>query len=477
MTTKTQHPAKQTAIACQFLVVCAIVAAFAYLGIWSRLHSALAAFWPANAVLAASLVRWPSLRTPAGWAGAVAGYYLADLTTGGEFVLTSYLTATNMMGVVAAVAVLTRLSHTDLALRRPQSVLLVLGAGLAGTVSATIGGAYVGVTQFDHTLTRSIESWFSTELAGYMTCLVLVLAIPHHTAIVRSLHRTAALRTLRDPQWTIPVLLFGFAVFAAPVLAGASTLVLAIPVLAWIALNGSVFLTAMFGVAATATFELMLRAGTADPGFDFNAMSSYEQASMRVSLCIMFMGPVMVATASQQRIGQLAALQTAASYDPHTGVLTRQAVESRGARATASGASPRPHLAAFIIDVDHFKTVNDTYSHSAGDAVLTAVAQRCRHSLREDDVFGRYGGDEFFGYLRHVSAADALAMAQRMCQQVAREPVEVNGQLIAVTISIGIAHTAKHPVRTFDQLVHVADQALLQVKREGRGRALVATTP
>jgi diguanylate cyclase (GGDEF)-like protein len=471
VTTTIQQRARHNTAVGQFLIVCAIVAAFAYLGIWTRLHSSLAAFWPANAVLAASLVRWPYLRTRAGWAGALAGYYIADLTTGGAFVLTSYLTAANLIGVAAAVAVLTRLSETDLALRRPQSVLLVLGAGLAGTIGATISGAYVGVTQFDQELPRAIESWFSTELAGYMTCMVLVLSIPKWRSLVRWTRPAAIKRIVRTPQWTIPIVLFALAVFAAPGIAGASTLVLAIPILGWIGVNGSVFLTAAFGVIATATFEIMLRAGTADPGFDFNAMTSYEQASMRVSLCIMFMGPVMVATTSQQRIGQLAALQTAAAYDPHTGVLTRQAVEQRGQMAVTPSERPRPHIAAFIVDVDHFKRVNDTYSHSAGDAVLTAVAQRCRHTLREDDVFGRYGGDEFFGFLRNVSTQDAITMAERMCQQVAREPVEVDGTLIDVSVSIGIAHTAAHPTHSFEKLVHQADQALLEVKRTGRGRA------
>lgn len=410
--------------ATHFLIVGTIVAALAYLGIWSRLQESLASFWPANAVLAATLVRWPQLRSPAGWTGAVAGYFLADLTTGGTFVTTALLTSANLVGVVIAVTVLTRLPQVDLTMQRPQSVLRILAVGVLAAAAATLVGTPVGISQFEHSMTTAVHSWFSTELAGYVTCLVVVLAIPRRDGADPK--RPKSLIPTDRINWSVvtPLVVFVATLSIAPALGGPAALMLAVPVLGWIAVNGSVFMTAAFGLIGTGALEIMLRAGRLDPGFDYNALSSYSQATLRIGLCLMFIGPLMVATTSQHRLGQLAELRAAATFDPHTGVLTRAAVEKQAEAAFAPSGSQPTRVAAFIVDVDHFKSVDDTYTHSAGDTVLTAVAQRCRSSLRESDVLGRYGGDEFFGLLIGVTRDEARELALRMCEHVAQDPID-----------------------------------------------------
>lgn len=459
-------------VATHFLIVGTVVGLLAYLGIWSRLHESLASFWPANAVLAGVLVRWPQLRSPGGWAGAVFGYYLADLTTGGTFMTTTWLTLANLVGVIVAVTLLKNLPRVDRELQRPQSVLRIMAIGAIAAITATMTGIPVGVSQFGHSVSTAAESWFSTELAGYVTCLVVVLSIPRRSPGPRpTLPEFVANRN----NWSIvsSMAVFIATLAVAPTLGGPGALMLAVPVLGWIAVNGSVFQTAAFGLIGTGTLEIMLRAGRLDPGFDYNAMSSYGQASLRIGLCLMFIGPLMVATTSQRRLGQLAELRAATTFDAHTGVLTRATVQKQAQaaidRTTQDDTTPDGQFAAFMVDVDHFKTINDTYRHSSGDAVLTAIAQRCRNSLREKDIFGRFGGDEFFGLLVGVTRAEAEELAHRMLEQTSRDPIGTNAGPIDCTVSIGVAHTDDCGVTDFAQLLEAADQALYWVKRQGRG--------
>ena len=122
-----------------------------------------------------------------------------------------------------------------------------------------------------------------------------------------------------------------------------------------------------------------------------------------------------------------------------------------------------------MIDIDHFKSVNDTYGHHAGDLVLKDVAQLLQRSLREVDVAARWGGEEFVVVLPAVGMESAIIPAQRILEAVAENAFpEIPGR--AVTVSIGCA-SAPHPlVDCAQQLVHLADVALYQAKRLGRNR-------
>jgi diguanylate cyclase (GGDEF)-like protein len=117
-------------------------------------------------------------------------------------------------------------------------------------------------------------------------------------------------------------------------------------------------------------------------------------------------------------------------------------------------------VAVLMLDVDRFKSVNDTRGHPAGDAVLAAVARALRLSLRADDLAGRFGGDEFVALLTDVTAREAQAIAERV---VARVRVDC-----AVTVSVGVA--CAPPAQSLDVLVQGADVALYRAKAAGGDR-------
>jgi diguanylate cyclase (GGDEF)-like protein len=123
-------------------------------------------------------------------------------------------------------------------------------------------------------------------------------------------------------------------------------------------------------------------------------------------------------------------------------------------------------LAAIMVDVDHFKTINDTHGHAIGDLVLTTVAMQCRQELRAGDLLGRYGGDELIVLLPGSSPEDALHAAQRLRAAVSGTPIEVGTVLVPVTLSLGV--TPAEQCTDLDELLARADTALYEAKAAGR---------
>ena len=130
----------------------------------------------------------------------------------------------------------------------------------------------------------------------------------------------------------------------------------------------------------------------------------------------------------------------------------------------------RRPLTAIMLDIDHFKKVNDTYGHAVGDQVLQIIAARCRETVREIDILGRYGGEEFVVLLLETDIDGTCVMAERLRQCVAEPPISTDGGPLVITISLGIAILDKE-CTDLDNLLRRADQALYVSKRNGRNRA------
>nr|WP_276610675.1 diguanylate cyclase [Kineococcus siccus] len=172
-----------------------------------------------------------------------------------------------------------------------------------------------------------------------------------------------------------------------------------------------------------------------------------------------------------------------ARTDSLTGVATRGHLlrlgEQRVQRVRAGGpGAGSTSLAALMVDVDHFKAVNDRYGHATGDEVLSAVARRLRGAAREGDVLGRYGGEEFAlvvagaGEGADAREVDVRDLAERLRRGVDRTPVEVRGERLQVTVSVGVA-LLRRDERLTDVLAR-ADTALYAAKAAGRNTVAVA---
>ena len=174
-----------------------------------------------------------------------------------------------------------------------------------------------------------------------------------------------------------------------------------------------------------------------------------------------------------QRSLRHASLAAAARTDAKTGLLNAGAWQREAAVEVTRAARAQTPLAVAIADIDHFKAVNDTHGHLAGDAVLAAVSAAMRDLLRDCDLCGRFGGEEFALLLPRTTAAQALEITERIRQGISQLAIPRDGTAaIRVTISIGVA-VPSQARRTLDDLLAAADHALYQAKRSGRDRVVM----
>lgn len=163
-------------------------------------------------------------------------------------------------------------------------------------------------------------------------------------------------------------------------------------------------------------------------------------------------------------------LRLVSRHDVLTGLLTRSAFE---ARLKAEFEKPEvTSTALLLLDVDHFKSINDNFGHAAGDEALRAVAKTLRSNLRDTDLIGRYGGEEFLVLLRNITLEDALAKGERLRRSVSRlRIVELNASKLTISIGLVVYSDA---LTSTDAWMRRADKSLYEAKNAGRNQVVAA---
>jgi diguanylate cyclase (GGDEF)-like protein len=238
--------------------------------------------------------------------------------------------------------------------------------------------------------------------------------------------------------------------------------------------RGRYILVAAFG---TMLLTLLARAAAAALGLidthDLIASSGNLGAVFLVSLCAVLsvtLGFVyMTMERAERRNFELA------MKDMLTGLANRRAIADQLASTVARAQRQGQYLSVLMLDIDHFKRVNDSYGHQAGDVVLRSVAQALQSRLRAQDQIGRFGGEEFLAILPDTSLDGALVLAEALRAAVEATPTQWGAHSIATTISIGVRGGAITGGDTADGLVAAADAALYRAKQGGRNRVEVGS--
>jgi diguanylate cyclase (GGDEF)-like protein len=402
------------------------------------------------------------------------GYLLADQLTGSELRFTLLMTLGNLQGVLMGWWLLSRLPAEDRRLQGPLSVPRLLLVVTLASATAALVGLPLGTRLLG---TDALGGWiycFASELANYIAFLPAMLTLPAprlaperrlHGAAVVPTHRLGSLRAVA------PVLALVLACGLGLMVAGPGAVAFPVPALLWCALSYGVFgtavLTLLFGSWALISISL----GWLPVGLDPNTPNAL--LSIRLGVSMIAVAPITVACVMAAREQLLQRLHYLATHDPLSGLLNRHAFHERAALDLARLAAQGQATALLMLDLDHFKRINDEYGHAAGDTVLARFAGLALSGLREVDLMGRVGGEEFAILLPGCGAAEAQIVAERLRAAFAAAQIDLGeGRALQATVSIGVA--AQQRSADLQPLLAAADRALYAAKTAGRNRVDLA---
>lgn len=235
---------------------------------------------------------------------------------------------------------------------------------------------------------------------------------------------------------------------------------------------GRVILVTFLGTLISVSAALFVDSFTFS---QLNAEARFRALMVDIFLPIALAAPMLLFLTTKLRELAIAKheLTILASTDSLTQVLNRgaftQIVDAYLAKVGAAQfAQP---AALLVVDVDHFKTINDRFGHARGDAALKLIAQSIKASVRDIDLVGRIGGEEFAVFLPGSSKSDALSIAERIRASIAEVDFRPQGSPEPLSVSVGGASFVSHIA--FDDLFHHADQRLYAAKEQGRNRVLM----
>jgi diguanylate cyclase (GGDEF)-like protein len=192
---------------------------------------------------------------------------------------------------------------------------------------------------------------------------------------------------------------------------------------------------------------------------------SFEALLFTIAIAFIFLAMAKERTEYRHR--------TAAMVDPLTGIANRRSFLHEGNEVMKRHAARARPAAVLLIDLDHFKSINDRFGHAIGDRVLQVFAEAAKSNLRASDLVGRLGGEEFAAVLYDAGREKALALAERIRASFAEVAAEVDGRPVGATLSIGVVVNVDQPLNV-PELLRQADEALYYAKERGRNRVELA---
>jgi len=436
-------------------------------GIFTRPLGSLSLFWPVNAILLGLMLRKPGYATMLGWIGTYLGMIAADLSTSENWPLALWLNACNMALIATGYAVMSMLPKSQRRMGKPQAILYMftaclLGAALSATLSATLSVLRTD-SQYNNTLIIAWMSWFSEQFSTNLLILPVVLAAP----------RLKQLLSLQFGwQWrsSLPLLALLLSLALSVYIGGPGAIAFPIPALLWCAVRYHLFtvtlLTLLTGVTEIVSISANLMLYET-PGARGAVMDSLMSA--RLGIAMLVMGPLILSSSIAVSRKLLRRLEHSANHDFLTGTLARSALTRKGREMLEHKQRTKEAVSLLLIDIDHFKLINDTHGHAIGDHVLAAFAHILRRELRHDQLFGRLGGEEFAIMLPRALGTQAVALGEHLRQRIESAELNPNGKApLRITISVGVASLAMNEDKSLEQLMNMADIALYRAKSQGR---------
>ncbi|CAI0854944.1 GGDEF domain-containing protein [Serratia grimesii] len=451
------------------VIVLLLVFATCIFGIESRPTGLLATFWPTNAVLLAVLVRYPKLASPVGWLMAILGYLAADLITGSTLDKAILLNGANIAGVAVGFYLFMRLSPQIRALERTSSSIYLFAICLASATATGLLGAGASVLLFGRQYLPSLALWLSSEFTNYITLMPFILAFPvDWKGYLRGITQAVTLRS----QWyntctkVAVLILLTLACICSILIGGPGAVIFPMPILLWLAMTFSLFSTMIAVLAYVLWCHLAIDLGLITINLDMTLLQN--TVSMRLGVALLALGPIAVASMNFARNALLRRLEHVANHDALTHVLTRSAFMQRGTRLVSQKGE---RVCIMMLDIDYFKSINDRFGHAGGDVALLSFTRAIMGDLRDQDLFGRMGGEEFAIVAPIEQPQDAMSLAERLRRRIEIEAITMPaGNHLQITVSIGMVTCIGGSEQNLDNLLKIADLAVYKAKNSGRNR-------
>ncbi len=417
--------------------------------------------WPPSglalfALLAFGLHLWP-------WV--MIGAFVANATTDISLFSAFFIAAGNCLEAVIGVSLL-RLVRFKNTLQRVEDVisLILLAAAISTTVSATIGALSLGYWQhIPWTKFGNVWlAWWLGDAMGVIVFTPLLLAwrhgthikfrLPHAieaTGLIISLIITAELIFGKSESYPANPLPLDFMTF---------------PLLIWASLRFHIrgATTATFVLGCVILYNLVHKYGL------FSQSNVYEsQILLWLYTNVAAITSMILAASVNERREAEAGMRHLAQHDPLTGLPNRITLQEKISQAIAHAERFHKKVAILFLDIDRFKTINDTLGHSIGDQFLVAATEKLKQCVRKGDTVTRHGGDEFVIILDDISQSDDVTFIAEKTLNALHEPFDIQGIPLHVTASIGIS---LYPIdgNTTDILLKHADIAMYRAKELGR---------
>ena len=461
----------------RFALIAVLVFCAAFFSTITRSIGALSIFWPANAILLGLLIRDPRRAVPWGWLSAAVAFIAVDLLAGRSLAMTLWLAAANLTGVFIGFLLFRRLSEDDRRIRRPESVLHIFAICIAAAIAAALVGAGTVPFLFHRSLATGFFFWFTTELGNNILVLPVVLTAPNGLGAIwserRSSERRSEIPQERSLKPSLPLLAFLASIALAVAVGGPGAIAIPVPALLWCALSYSLFST----VSLMLPFSIW-QIYTASLGSSLLFLPGdplKQSMSIHIGIALLALGPLTVASTNAAKNELLQRLDYAASYDFLTGALARGAFINRGNTLLTSSSSRKSSATVLMLDIDHFKSVNDLHGHSAGDQILAAFAREIKSTLRSQDIFGRLGGEEFAVILPGLTLPESREIAERIRRKVEAGYFLIHeATVVNITVSIGMAYQEGSSNQSLDSVLSISDRALYTAKTSGRNKVMYA---
>lgn len=456
-----------------FAIIGCIIFLCCLLGIFTRPLSFLAFFWPANAAMLAFFLRFPQLNNAGGWIGAFSGYMLADLVTGNHLELTFFLTLANLINTAVSLFLIHFFYINYRNYNKGFTFLHLFaicsfGGCFASALVAVFTIPYVPNT-FMSTgrLWIDFGMWWTGEMVNAILVMPVILAFPTLEKLKYVLKERRSNRF--SGQNIFPLIAIIICVSLTYFFSGPGALLYPLAALIWAALTYHLFTVAMINFAV-----LLVTYHSLNQLYLSESSSAYLSTaiSVRIGLCMLSLAPLILCIISQNRHDLYKQVLYLANHDSLTGAMNRRYFFQKSEEIIND--EKNYPFSIVMIDIDHFKNLNDAYGHYAGDLVLQQFVKTVTENLRDDDLFARMGGEEFIIFLKSVNYDDANRIAERIRNVVEQTPMPINHSTkVHITVSMGITHQNTANEKNLQTLINQADQALYQAKQQGRNQIIM----